>query len=159
MNDTIITPDTSIRPGLDLRLTSALKWLGASVALSAVPLLGAAVVVPVEILGFREDYPELATVLTVYAIIFAVAGAVAIVTALVTAFALHSRAKQRNVHRPVTIAALLTGFLTLMMGGLLVSAFFVPAGGPLFAPILLFLTLVGGALTMSLHRWGQAADN
>lgn len=136
---------------------SCLRWLSVTSGLLSLPIFVATFLVPYEILGFKPEYPELVPVLNVYALVFAVAGVVAVLTALVVSFALRAHARGSSGQyacRLVSVATVLTAGLTLIMLGLFISAFFVPAGGPLFAPMLLFLVLIGAGLTMAFHRWG-----
>ncbi|MBU8577305.1 hypothetical protein [Brevibacterium luteolum] len=154
---------TSVHPAQTHQPFAAKPARGVYSALSATawiatgPIAAATVAVVAQTLAFRPEYPGLSRALDLYAIAFAVGGLAAVACAASLGIALSGGARDRTVSAPAAVriaalaAAVTTGIVVLM----LVSAFFVPGGGPLFAPALLCLTLIGATLTTVLRRWAR----
>ncbi|NUL61081.1 hypothetical protein [Brevibacterium luteolum] len=154
---------TSVHPAQTHQPIAANPACGVYSALSAtawiatVPIAAATLAVVAQTLAFRPEYPGLSRALDLYAIAFAVGGLAAVACAASLGIALRGCAGDRTVSAAaaVRIAALTAAVTTGVVALMLVSALFVPGGGPLFAPALLCLTLIGAALTTALRRWAR----
>ncbi|GAA1367157.1 hypothetical protein [Brevibacterium luteolum] len=154
---TAVHPTQTYQPAASNPARGVFSALSATAWIATVPIAAATLAVVAQALAFRPEYPGLSTALDLYAIAFALGGISAVACAAALGIALRACARDRtgSAAAAVRIAALAAAVTTGIVALMLLSAFFVPGGGPLFAPALLCLTLIGTTLTTALRRWAR----